>query len=302
MKKIPANQKQKKPKMVNVGIIGTGNIGTDLLLKIQRSKVLQCRMFAGINADSEGIKRAIEMGIPTSTKSIDVFKKYPSIVDIVFDATSASAHKINAPIFKKLGIFTIDMTPARIGKMCVPLINLDSCLNIPNVNMITCGGQATIPIIAEILKVHPETEYVEIVSSISSKSAGIATRDNIDEYTQTTAESIREFSGIKSAKAIIILNPAEPPILMNNTIYALIKNPNLPKIKKGIKRIVAEIKKYVPGYEIILGPISENNRLIVMMRVRGRGDFLPDYAGNLDIINAAAIVIAEQYAKNKLMS
>lgn len=300
MNKKSPNRKVTKAKKIAVGIIGTGNIGTDLLLKIQRSKVLVCRMFAGIRPDSEGIKRAIAMGIPTSIESIEVFKKNPKIVDIVFDATSASAHKINAPILKKLGIFTIDLTPAKIGKMCVPLINLKSCLNIPNVNMITCGGQATIPIIAEILKVHPKTKYVEIVSSISSKSAGMATRDNIDEYTQTTAESIRSFSGIKSAKAIIILNPAEPPILMNNTIYASIEKADLAKIKKGIAAVVKRIKKYVPGYEIILGPIHENNRLIVMMRVKGRGDFLPDYAGNLDIINAAAIVTAEEYARNKL--
>ncbi len=299
MKK-PSKQKTKKSKKIPVGIIGTGNIGTDLLLKIGRSKVLECKMFAGVRADSEGIKRAIEMGIPTSIESIEVFKKNKGLVDIVFDATSASAHKIHAPILKKLGIFTIDLTPAKIGRMCVPQINLQSCMNIDNVNMITCGGQATIPIIAEILKVHPKTKYVEVVSSISSKSAGMATRDNIDEYTQTTAESIREFSGIKSAKAIIILNPAEPPILMNNTIYALIEKPDLKKLKQGINRVVSEIKKYVPGYEIILGPIHENNRLVVMMRVRGRGDFLPEYAGNLDIINAAAIVTAEEYAKKKL--
>lgn len=288
-------------KKIKVGIVGTGNIGTDLLLKIQRSKYLECAMFAGIRADSLGILRAQQLGIPTSTDSIRVFEKNRGVVDIVFDATSAAAHRKHAPILKKLGIFAIDLTPSRIGKMCVPLINADECLTVGNVNMITCGGQATIPIISEILKIHPECEYVEIVSSISSKSAGIGTRENIDEYTQTTAESIRSFSGMPEAKAIIILNPAEPPILMNNTIYALVKQPNLKLIKERLNRMVKKIKKFVPGYELVLGPVYEHGRVIVMMRVEGQGDFLPKYAGNLDIINAAAIEIAEQYARKKFV-
>lgn len=287
-------------KKVKVGIIGTGNIGTDLLLKIQRSKILECGMFAGIREDSPGIQRAKQLGIPTSIESINIFEKRKGIVDIVFDATSSAAHFKHAPIFKKLGLFTIDLTPSRIGKMCVPLINSEKCMGVKNINMITCGGQATIPIIAEIQKVHPEMEYVEIVSSISSRSAGMATRENIDEYTQTTAESIRAFSGLPKAKAIIILNPAEPPILMNNTIYALVKKPKLNILKERITSISKKMQQMVPGFELILGPIFENNRVIVMMRVRGKGDFLPEYAGNLDIINAAAIVTAEKYAQKLL--
>lgn len=288
-----------KNKKIKIGIIGTGNIGSDLLVKIQRSKILECGIFTGQNPDSEGIKKAKKMGIRTSYESIKAIEKDPDCCEIVFDATSAESHLKHAPILKKLKKYVIDLTPSRIGKMCVPIINLVESLKENNINMITCGGQATMPVIQAIKKVHPETKYVEIVSSISSKSAGIGTRNNIDEYTQTTSEGIKQLTKIPTAKAIIILNPAEPPIMMHNTIYAKIDNPKMDMLKKEIKLAVKKIQEYVPGYKLVLDPVYENNRVTTMIKVIGRGDFLPIYAGNLDIINCAAIAVAEEYAKNK---
>jgi len=285
---------------IKAGIIGTGNIGCDLLIKIQRSKLLECSMFAGKNPDSFGIKIAKKMGVKTSYDSINAFLNEPDLCEVVFDATSAQAHIEHAPILKKLGKFTIDMTPSRVGKMCIPIINMEECLKVKNINMISCGGQDTTPIVKAIVDVHPETQYVEIVAHIASKSAGMGTRDNIDEYTQTTCDGIRAFTNIPKAKAIIILNPAEPPIIMHNTIFAQIKNPNLKLLKSGIFSVVNKIRQYVPGYRLTLGPIFENGRLTVMNEVEGSGDYLPKYAGNLDIINCAAITVAEEYAKRKL--
>ena len=287
-------------KKVKVGIIGTGNIGTDLLIKIQRSDILECGIFAGRNPDSKGIQKAKSMGIATSCKSIKAIENNPDCCDIVFDATSAKIHLYNAPILKKLNKYTIDLTPSQVGKMCVPVINMEECLESNNVNLITCGGQATIPIVHAITKIHPEIEYIEIVASISSKSAGPGTRINIDEFTQTTRDAIKLFTGVSNAKAIIILNPAEPPVLMHNTIYAKIKNPKINEISKEIKEIVEKVQKYVPGYRVTLGPVSENGRVSTMVEVVGLGDFLPKYSGNLDIITCAAINIAEEYAKKKI--
>jgi acetaldehyde dehydrogenase len=289
-------------KKVKVGIIGTGNIGTDLLIKIQRSDIIECSIFTGRNPDSEGISRAEKMGIKTSFESIRAIEDDPACCDIVFDATSLKVHQYNAPILKKLGKFTIDLTPSKIGKMCIPAINLEESLNEDNVNMVTCGGQASVPIAYQIMKAHPEIEYIEVIGSISSKSAGPGTRANIDEYTQTTKEALIEFTGVKKSKAIIILNPAEPPILMNNTIYAQIEKPNIDLITSYIKEMEKKIQKYVPGYRMTLNPVAENGRVTVMVKVTGLGDFLPKYAGNLDIITCAAINVAEEYAKRKLLN
>lgn len=288
-----------KQRKVKVGIIGTGNIGTDLLMKVIKSDVLECGIFAGRSSESEGIRRAQELGVPTSIDSILVIEENPECAEIVFDATSAAAHIGHAVILKQLGKFTIDMTPSRVGKMCVPFLNLEECLLEDNINMVTCGGQATTPLAHAIMKVHPETPYIEIVASIASKSAGIGTRNNIDEYTQTTSEAIKTFTHVPRAKAIIILNPAEPPILMHNTIYADIKDPNIHALKKEMDLVVQSIQSYVPGYHITVGPLYENNRLTIMNEVIGKGDFLPVYAGNLDIINCAAITVAEEYARRK---
>jgi acetaldehyde dehydrogenase (acetylating) len=286
---------------VNVGIIGTGNIGTDLLVKIQRSKILKCSIFTGIHIHSKGIEKARSMGIPVSDTSIEIINKNPNICDIVFDATSAESHAIHAPILKSMKKFVIDMTPSRIGRMCVPLVNLGESLNELNVNMITCGGQAIIPIAVALKKIHPEMKYFEIVSSISSKSAGIGTRNNIDEYTLTTCEGIRTLAKIPHAKAIVIINPAEPPILMHNTIFASIGHPQRRAIEREVRHTVSDIQKYVPGYRLIVGPIFENDKVTIMTEVTGRGDYLPKYAGNLDIINCAGIMVAEEYAKKVLL-
>lgn len=286
---------------VKVGIIGTGNIGTDILIKIQRSEILECGMFTGRNLDSKGIKLAMEMGIPTSTDSIRAIQDNPDCCQIVFDATSASVHKINAPILKSLGKFTLDLTPSHIGKMCVPVLNLEECLYEDNVNLVTCGGQATTPIACVISSIHPETKYIEIIASIASKSAGIGTRNNIDEFTQVTSDALAEFTGIDNTKAVIVLNSAEPPVTMRNTVYALIDNPKMDEIIAGVREIEKKIKKYVPGYSVLVEPVYENGRVTTTLQVVGLGDFLPKYSGNLDIITCAAIEVAEAYARKRIL-
>lgn len=286
---------------IKVGIIGTGNIGTDILLKLKRSDILECGIFAGRNPDSNGIKLAKKMGIPTSIDSINAIQQNPECCEIVFDATSANVHKYNAPILKALNKYTIDLTPAKVGKMCVPVLNMEECLDVDNVNLITCGGQATAPIAYAISRVHPEAKYLEIVATIASKSAGAGTRNNIDEFTQATREALTEFTGIKKTKAIIVLNPAEPPITMRNTVYALIDSPNMEAIKKSVREMEHMIKRYVPGYQVVVEPTYENGRVTTTIQVVGLGDYLPKYAGNLDIITCAAIEIAENYARKRML-
>lgn len=286
---------------VKVGIIGTGNIGSDLLAKIQKSKVLECGIFTGIDPHSKNIARAKKMGINTSSKSIEAIVKNPDLCEIVFDATSAKIHLLNAPILESLKKFTIDMTPSKYGTMCIPLLNMNIGLKAKNINMISCGAQAVTPIIAAIKEIHPELSYVELVSSISSKSAGLGTRNNIDEYTQATSDAIEKIAHIKKVKTIIILNPSIPPVIMHNTLYLEIKKPKIKKIIVAIKKIEKEYKKFLPGYSMVLEPIHKNDILILMNKVVGQGDFLPSYAGNLDIINASAIRVAEEYAKKYLI-
>jgi acetaldehyde dehydrogenase (acetylating) len=288
-------------KKIKTAIIGTGNIGSDLLVKIKRSEVLECSLFAGRSPESDGIKFAVAMGIPVSSESIHAIEANPACCDIVFDATSAAVHKYNAPILRELKKFTIDLTPSKIGRMCVPTINLDECLGEANVNTITCGGQATVPIAYAVKQAQPDVDYVEIVASISSRSAGPGTRANIDEFTQTTKEALEYFTGVSRAKAIIILNPAEPPIIMRNTIYALVKQPDMGAITRKVTEYVERIRKYVPGYRVIVGPVFENGRVTTTIEVVGLGDYLPTYSGNLDIITCAAVEIAEVYARKRLL-
>lgn len=287
-------------KKVKVGIIGTGNIGTDLLMKVLKSNVLECGIFAGHNPDSKGIALARQLGVPVTYDSIRYIEENPDCCKICFDATSAKVHEQNAPILKRMGIYAVDLTPAHVGPFCVPQVNLESAIDQVNVNCVTCGGQATVPIAKAISSVS-DVKYLEVVATIASKSAGIGTRNNIDEFTQTTKDALLELGGIKKAKAIIILNPAEPPITMHNTIYALIDNPNMDKITKVVKMAENEIRQYVPGYKVVLGPIYESGRVTTSIEVTGSADFLPAYAGNLDIITCAAIEIAENYAKRKLL-
>lgn len=284
-------------KKIKVGIIGTGNIGTDLLVKIQRSQYIKCSLFAGRNLSSNGMNKASSMGVRISNEGINAIVKSPYLCDIVFDATSATSHLLHAPILENLGKFVIDMTPAKIGILCVPSVNLEEVINHSNVNMITCGGQASIPIAYAISKIHPNINYIETISTISSRSAGPATRMNIDEYIEATEKGLQLFSGAKETKAMLNLNPANPAINMQTTIMAEIKNPKMEDIKLEISKTVKKIQQYVPGYQLIVTPIFENNYLLVTVRVLGLGDYLPKFAGNLDIINSAAIEVAERYAK-----
>lgn len=287
---------------IKVAVIGPGNIGSDLMYKIFRSKYLEMGMMAGI-VESEGIKRAGSHGVATSTEGVKAVVKEHGI-KIAFDATSAAAHiKFNGPALKDAGIISVDLTPAALGPYCVPSVNLDILQNEPDINMVTCGGQATIPIVYAVSRV-AGASYAEIVACISSKSAGPGTRANMDEFTETTAKAIEVVGGADVGKAIIVLNPAEPPLMMTNTISVTVKNPEVGEqaIVDSINEIVAEIKEYVPGYQLRVPPVLDGDKITTIVQVEGQGDFLPTFSGNLDIINAAAVAAAEKIAKRMLES
>lgn len=283
--------------ILKVAIIGTGNMGTDLLIKVLRSPYLACEAFIGRNMSSTGMLKALSLGVAVSAEGIDYIEKNPSCCELVFDATSANGHLHHSPILRKMKKIVIDLTPAKIGLMSVPSVNLADSLAETNINMVTCGGQAAIPVAYAIGQTQTDVDYIEVVSSIASRSAGPATRQNLDEYIKTTEDGLKEFSGATRSKAILNLNPAEPCVDMQTTIIAKVKDPDIAKLFELLSGLVEKIREYVPGYEIILGPIVENDRIVVMARVRGLGDYLPAYAGNLDIINCAAIEMAEEYAK-----
>lgn len=282
---------------LRVAILGSGNIGTDLLIKIQRSEFLECVLFIGRNLSSPGMAKAIGMGVKVSDESINAIVKNSDLIDLVFDATSAKDAKIHWDIIDKLGKIVVDMTPAKIGVFCIPAVNLDEVLEYRNVNMITCGGQASIPIAHVIGKTQKNVEYIEVVSSIASRSAGPATRLNLDEYVDTTENAIKHFSNVRRTKAILNLNPANPCIDMQTTIFAQVDNPDMDYLKKEIEIMIKKIQEYVPGYSLLVPPVFENGRIVIMVKAQGLGDYLPKYAGNLDIINCAAIAVAEQYSK-----
>jgi acetaldehyde dehydrogenase len=286
-------------KKLRVAILGSGNIGTDLLIKVQRSAYLECVLFIGRNLTSAGMAKAIDLGVRISDQSIEAIVKEPDCCDLVFDATSARDAKHHWQILEKLGKMVIDMTPAKVGEMCIPAVNIKEAITHQNVNMVTCGGQASIPIAYLIGQTHKDIEYIEVVSSIASRSAGPATRLNLDEYIQTTEEGLQLFSRAQKTKAILNLNPANPCIDMQTTIFAKVKQPNLEGLNQIIESMIDSIRKYVPGYRLLVPPIYENNRIVVMVKAQGLGDYLPKYAGNLDIINCAAIAVAEEYAKTK---
>ncbi|HEY5541346.1 MAG TPA: acetaldehyde dehydrogenase (acetylating) [Coriobacteriia bacterium] len=285
------------PKKLRVAVLGSGNIGSDLLSKIMRSELLECTLFIGRNLASRGVARAAAMGVPVSDKSIDAIIRDPGVCDLVFDATSALSHLRHAPVLEGLGKLVIDMTPSNLGQMCVPAVNLEDGLRHHNVNMVTCGGQATVPIAHVIGQVHGVVPYIEVVSQIASRSAGPATRINLDEYVENTERAVREFSGCERSKAILNLNPAQPPVDMQSTIFAKIDDPDLEVLGPAVDAMVEKIRTYVPGYQLIVPPTIENGRVVVMVRVLGLGDYLPAYAGNLDIINCAAIAVAEGHAR-----
>jgi acetaldehyde dehydrogenase len=280
-----------------VGILGTGNIGSDLVQKILgRSQLLEIGMFAGIDPDSKGLARAREVGLPASSDGIEAILSEPHI-RIVFDATSAAAHLLHAPRLKAAGILAIDLTPAAIGPYFVPAVDKElTDVSAYNINMVTCGGQGTIPIVRAVSEV-AAVEYAETVSTISSISAGPGTRANIDEFTRTTARAVRLIGRVKKAKSIIILNPANPPILCQNTIYLLLgETPDREAVTAAIERMVEVVRSYVPGYRLKYPPMFDERLVTVIVVVEGAGDFLPSYAGNLDIMTSAALAAGEAVA------
>jgi len=305
---------------IKVAIIGSGNIGTDLMIKIMRtSDVLEMGAMVGIDPDSDGLSRASRLGIASTHEGIEGLSRLPvwSEIGIVFDATSAGAHKRNDQIVRDAGKVMIDLTPAAIGPYVVPVVNMDNHLEETNINMVTCGGQATIPIVAAVSQV-AEVSYAEIVASISSRSAGAGTRANIDEFTETTSRAICEVGGASKGKAVIILNPAEPSMIMRDTVYCLAKTTDREAVRRSVEAMIAEVQDYVPGYrlkqEIQFETIGNNAavripgvddhatglKVSVFLEVEGAGHYLPKYAGNLDIMTSAALKTAERLARRTL--
>ncbi|WP_156680778.1 acetaldehyde dehydrogenase (acetylating) [Sphingomonas profundi] len=299
-----------------VAIIGSGNIGTDLMIKVMRlSEVLEMGAFVGIDPESDGLKRAERLGVPITAGGLDGLLALPGFADIaiVFDATSAGAHQRHSEVLLAHGKRVIDLTPAAIGPYTIPPVNGDANLDARNVNMVTCGGQATIPIVAAVNRVAP-VRYGEIVASIASKSAGPGTRANIDEFTETTSDAIVKVGGAERGKAIIVLNPAEPPLIMRDTVYCLCDDADRDEIAASVDAMVAEVRKYVPGYRlkqaVQFEHIGSNRRLhipemggsftglkvTVFLEVEGAAHYLPAYAGNLDIMTSAALRTAEKIA------
>jgi acetaldehyde dehydrogenase len=288
-------------------IVGSGNIGTDLMYKLLRSEVIEPRWMAGIDADSPGLKRAADHGLTASAGGVD-WLLASARPDLVFEATSACVHRENAPRYRELGIQAVDLTPAAIGPAVVPAVNLGAHLGVPNVSLVTCGGQATIPVVYAVSRIVP-VEYAEIVASVASPSAGPGTRANIDEFTRATASGVEAIGGARRGKAIIILNPAEPPMLMQDTIFCAIPaGADTGAIAASVRQIVADVAAYVPGYRLRAEPQFDDPtpmsgglaRVAVFVEVEGAGDFLPPYAGNLDIMTAAATRVGEGFARRIL--
>ncbi|MGW4705101.1 acetaldehyde dehydrogenase (acetylating) [Streptomyces sp. NPDC004285] len=286
-------------------IVGSGNIGTDLLYKLLRSEHVEPRWMIGVDPDSEGLARAARAGLEVSHEGVDWLLAQDERPDIVFEATSAYVHRANAPRYAELGIKAVDLTPAAVGPAVVPPANLREHLDRPNVNMITCGGQATIPMVYAVSRVVP-VAYAEIVASVASVSAGPGTRANIDEFTRTTSRGIETIGGAERGKAIIILNPAEPPVMMRDTVFCAIpEDADRDAVALSVKDVAEQVATYVPGYRLRAepqfdDPSPENGgmaRVAIFLEVEGAGDYLPPYAGNLDIMTAAATKVGEEFAR-----
>lgn len=291
-------------KKIKAAIIGPGNIGTDLLMKAQRSALIEPVWMIGVDPDSPGLARAKEMGLKTTAEGVDgmLADMQADGVQICFDATSAYVHEENSRKVNERGAVMIDLTPAAIGPFCVPPVNLQDAVDnkAMNVNMVTCGGQATIPMVAAVSRVQA-VSYGEIVATVSSKSAGPGTRKNIDEFTRTTAGAIEKVGGAAEGKAIIIINPAEPPLIMRDTVHCLTEEvPDEAAITASVQTMLAQVQQYVPGYTLKNGPVFDGKRVSIYLEVEGLGDFLPRYAGNLDIMTAAGLRTAEMYAEKIL--
>ena len=284
---------------VSCAILGSGNIGTDLLYKLLRSEILEPTAVVGIDPESDGLARARKAGVDTSADGADWILEHPEQCEFVFEATSARAHAANAPRFAQAGLQSIDLTPAKLGPGVVPVVNLDSHWEAPDVNMITCGGQATIPMVAAIASV-VRVAYAEIVATIASKSAGPGTRQSIDEFTRTTAKGLEEIGGAERGKAIIILNPAEPPIMMRDTVYCAIpRDADRTAVVESILAMRDRVAEYVPGYRLRSDPVFDDGRVAVFLEVEGSADYLPSYSGNLDIMTSAAVRVGEQLAARR---
>jgi acetaldehyde dehydrogenase len=289
-------------------IVGSGNIGTDLMYKLLRSDLIEPRWMVGVDPSSEGLKRAANLGLETTSDGVEVLLAQSELPDIIFEATSAYVHRANAPRYQELGIKAVDLTPAAIGPAVIPPANLMEHLDKPNVNMITCGGQATIPMVYAVSRIVP-VEYGEIVATVSSVSAGPGTRANIDEFTRTTSLGVMGIGGAKRGKAIIVLNPSDPPMIMRDTIFCAIPlECDRDAIADSIHRMEKEVQTYVPGYRLLQEPQFEDPtaisdgmaRVSIFVEVEGAGDFLPPYAGNLDIMTAAATKVGDELARNIL--
>ena len=289
---------------IKCALIGPGNIGTDLLYKLRRSAVLEPVWMVGIDPTSEGLARARELGLKTTADGVDGLLPHvlEDGIQIAFDATSAYVHAENSRKLNALGVMMIDLTPAAIGPYCVPPVNLKTHVGRKemNVNMVTCGGQATIPMVAAVSQVQ-KVSYGEIVATVSSRSVGPGTRKNIDEFTRTTAGAVEKVGGAAKGKAIIIINPAEPPLIMRDTVHCITEDtPDQAAITAAIHAMIKEVQKYVPGYRLVNGPVFDGKRVSVFLEVTGLGDYLPKYAGNLDIMTAAAARTAEMFAEEIL--
>ncbi len=292
---------------VPCAIVGSGNIGTDLMEKLARSEILELRAVVGIDPESEGLRRARERGFEATHEGVDWLLARADEFEIVFEATSAWVHRQNAPRYEEAGLRAIDLTPAKLGPLVVPPVNLSAHLDAPNVNLITCGGQATVPIVHAVARV-ADVPYAEIVSTVASRSAGPGTRQNIDEFTKTTSSALVEVGGAAFGKAIMILNPAEPPILMRNTVFcALGDGYDGEAVASSILAMVDEVAAYVPGYRLKAEPVFEEDafrtpggtvsaRVVALLEVEGAGDYFPPYAGNLDIMTASAVRVGEAMA------
>lgn len=278
---------------LRVAIIGSGSIGIDLMYKVARSPHLDLRMVVGRNTQSAGLARARELGVEVSAEGIEYLARHSSEVDIVFDATSARAHELNDKVFRESNLFAIDMTPAKIGALCVPSINLEEVADQRNVNLITCGGQASIPLAYALSRSFHSLDYLEVASTIASDSAGMATRENIDQYITTTEHALQYFTGAPTTKAVLNINPAKPGINMQTTLFAKGQYENLDVVHRQVGSMIEQVQRYVPGYEMVLAPVESKGYLMLSVTVKGSGDYLPAYAGNLDIINCAAIAVAE---------
>ncbi|HEX3956328.1 MAG TPA: acetaldehyde dehydrogenase (acetylating) [Trebonia sp.] len=293
---------------ITAAIVGPGNIGTDLLVKLLRSTAIEVHSMVGVDPASDGLARARELGVPASAGGVDWLLAQATLPDLVFEATSAKAHLANAPRYAAAGITAIDLTPAATGPFVCPPVNLDAVSDAPNLNMITCGGQATIPMVYAVSSVVP-VAYAEIVASIASRSAGPGTRANIDEFTETTAHAIERVGGASRGKAIIILNPVTPPMIMRDTVFCAIPaDSDQDAIIASIEAMAAEVRNYVPGYTLRAAPQFDPPRetwngmarVAIFLEVRGNGDYLPPWAGNLDIMTAAAASVGEQLAHRKV--